>query len=121
MSRASAGVLTSAGSITLPIISVYATATVAPALREVGVFNNTSTSCSLKLIRLTSTGTQGAGITRTFHDDTAGSPACTAFTTHTVAPTLGGDLGYRVVLGAAVGSGVIWTFGDTGIRVPIGT
>ena len=30
---------------------------------------------------------------------------------------LGDDLGYRAVLGAAVGSGVIWTFGDDGILI----
>ena len=42
---------------------------------------------------------------------------CTTNTTHTADATLGEDLGYRAVLGAAVGSGVIWTFGDSGIQI----
>jgi len=30
-------------------------------------------------------------------------------------------MGYRASLGAAVGAGVIWTFGDQGIRIEPGT
>jgi len=47
--------------------------------------------------------------------------SCTAVSTHTVAPTLGDDLGYRASIGAAIGAGVIWTFGDSGLRIPVGT
>jgi hypothetical protein len=120
MARFSTGVRTGAGSTTLPILSLYSTATIGAKLREVGIFNTTATAVELYLCRLTTAGTQGAGIVETGHDPD-NPPACTAFTTHTGNPTLGGDLGYRGVLGAAIGSGIIWTFGDSGIRIPVGT
>lgn len=121
MPRFSVGDRTGAGSTTLPLISLYAAAAVEGKLREVGAFNTTSTSLEIYLARFSTTGTQGTGLTETKHDPGSAAPGCTAFETHTVAPTLAGDLGYRAALGAAVGSGVIWTFGDTGLRIPAGT
>ena len=120
MARYSAGVLTGAGSTTLPIVSLYSAAAVNGKLREIGVFNSTTTALSLKLVRLTSAGTQGAGLTEARHDPDSAAASCTAVTTHSGAPTLGDDLGYRASLGAAIGSGLIWTFGDTGLRITIG-
>jgi hypothetical protein len=121
MPRYSAGVKTGAGSTTLPIISLYSVAATGPKLREVGVFNTTATAVDIKLVRLTSAGTQGAGLVEAKHDPDSAAAQCTAFTTHTANPSLGDDLGYRASLGAAIGSGVIWTFGDQGIRVPLAT
>ena len=121
MARYSAGVKSSAGSTTLPLASLYAAAAVGAKLREIGVFNTTSTALDVKLVRLTTTGTQGSGLTEGKHDPESASASCTAFTTHSGNPTLGDDLGYRASLGAAVGAGVIWTFGDQGLRVPVGT
>jgi hypothetical protein len=120
MARFSAGVKTTAGSTTLPIISIYSIAGVAPKIREIGVFNTTTNAVDLKLVRLTTAGTQGAVITEAKYDPDSASASCTAFTTHSGAPTLGDDLGYRVTIADAIGAGVIWTFGDTGIRVPVG-
>lgn len=120
MARYSAGVLTGAGSTTLPIISLYSGASVGPKIREIGVFNTTSTAVALNLVRLTSAGTQGASQTEAKHDPDSAAASCDCRATHTGAPTLGDDLGYRASLGAAVGSGVIWTFGDTGLRVATG-
>lgn len=120
MARHSSGVLTAAGSATLPIISLYAVAANGGKLVEVGVFNTTATAVALSLIRLTTAGTQGSGLTESNHDPAV--PALmTAFTTHSGAPTLGDDLGYRGVLGAAVGSGIIWTMSGGGIIIPVGT
>ena len=121
MARYAVGVLTGAGSTVLPIISLYSTAAVSPVVREIGLTNTTSTAVALKLTYLTTAGTQGAGLTETKYRESAGAAVCTAFTTHTVAPTLGGDLGYRASLGAAVGAGVIWTFGEQGLTPPLGT
>ena len=118
MARYSSGVLTGAGSTTLPIISLYGTATVGARIREIGLTNTTSTAVALKLIRLVATGTQGAALVEAKHDIESGAAVATAVTTHTVDPTASAvDLGYRASLGAAVGAGVIWTFGDTGLRV----
>jgi len=121
MARYSSGVKTSAGSTSLPIISIYAAAAVGGKVREIGVFNTTATAVDVKLTRVTTTGTQGAGQTAAKYDADAANASCGVFTTHSVAPTLGNDLGYRASLGAAIGAGVIWTFGDTGLRIPVGT
>lgn len=122
MPRYSAGVRTGAGSTTLPIISIYAAAAVGCRVREIGVFNTTATAVALHVVRLAATGTQGAGQVEAKHDPASAAAGCTVFTTHTVDPTSGViDLGYRTTLGAAVGSGVIWTFGDSGLVLPVGT
>lgn len=119
MARFSLGALSAgAGSTTLPLMSLYSVASAGFALREVGISNTAATAVSLKLVRVSTTGTQGSAIagTQLGYDVQRLTPACKLFQTHTVAPTVTDDLGYRVVLGAAVGAGVIWTFGDIGIR-----
>jgi hypothetical protein len=121
MARYSAGVLTTAGSTTLPIASIYSAASVAPKIREIGIFNTSSTAVAVKLARLTTAGTQGAGQTEAKYDPDSASASSTVFTTHSGGPTIGDDLGYRATLGAAAGAGVIWTFGESGLRVPTGT
>jgi hypothetical protein len=120
MARYQVGAKTTAGSTTLPIISVYAAAAVGCTLRAVGLTNTTSTAVDLKLVRLTSTGTQGAGLTEAKHNPDSPAASCTGFTTHSANPGLGDDLGYRWSLGAAVGAGVIETFGDAGLRISVG-
>lgn len=121
MARYASGGRTTAGSTTLPILSLYGGGNVVPRVREIGVFNTAATAVALKLVRLTSTGTQGAGqVEAKFDPDSAASDA-DCFLTHSGAPTLGDDLGYRVQLGAAIGAGVIWTFSDSGLRIPKST
>ena len=122
MARYSVATLsTGAGSTTLPLVSVYAVASVAGTFREVGVFNTTATGVAVRLVRLSSTGTQGAAmpVAGRYNPDSVAA-SMLGFNTHTVAPTLT-DAGYRAQLGAAIGSGVIWTFGDLGIRLAVGT
>ncbi len=117
MSRFSAGVRTTAGTSLRPMMSLYSPAASTGILREVGCFNTTTTALEIFLTRLTDTGTQGAGLTEARYNPKGPPALCTAFTTHTADVTLGDDLGYRAVLGAAVGSGVIWTFGDSGLQI----
>jgi hypothetical protein len=122
MARYASGTRTGAGSTTLPILSIYAAAAVNFRLREVGCFNTTATAVAIKLVRLASAGTQGAGLVEAKLDSSSVAASCTVFTTHTGAPTLGDDLGYRFTCGAAIGAGVIWTFGgDVGINCDVGT
>ena len=120
MARYSTGVRTSAGSTTLPIISLYAAAAVGAKIVEIGCFNTTTTAFAIFLTRMTTTGTLGAGLAEAPWDTDTVAASCTAFTTHTVAPTLGAHLGYRASIGAAVGAGIIWSFGERGIRIPVG-
>ncbi len=117
MPRFGAGTLTGAGSTTLPLMSLYSAASSVGALREVGVFNTTAVAVAVKLVRLDTKGTQGAGLVEARHNPKRPAALCTAFTTHTVNPALGDDLGYRAQLGAAIGSGLVWSFGEDGLVI----
>lgn len=100
---------TIAPSATLPCISLYATAAVTFSILEIGITNTTATACVVGLCKLSTTGTQGTGITAASLGQGGVAPTCTMKNGHTVGPTLT-DAGYRWSLGAAIGSGVIWTF-----------
>ena len=114
MARYMVSAVTTAGSTTLPIISLYGGTTVRPRIREIHLFNTTTTAVFLKVVRVTSAGTQGTALTEMpmIQEDVAS--IATAFNTHSGGPTITtGDL-WRGALGAAVGSGIILTFPDPG-------
>jgi hypothetical protein len=94
--------------------SVYATTGVKPRIREIGVFNTTATACAVGVARATATGTQGAGLTEVCIDDDSHTAIATGFNTHTADATVGASI-RQASLGAAVGSGVIFTFGGDGL------
>lgn len=114
------GRTTIAPTATLPAVSLYATAARRLKVKEVHLFNSTATSFVAALNRLTTAGTQGAGLTEVCEDDTDAVIIGTAFAGHSVAPTLGGEV-RRTDVGAAVGSGMIWTFSEAGLQIPAGT
>lgn len=105
---------TGAGSTTLPIAGLMSVAGVRPRLVEVGISNSTATACAVALRRVTAAGTSGATQSVVYESDSAQTALATPKDTWTVAPTfVAGNL--RVFsLGAAIGSGVIWTFGGGG-------
>lgn len=84
---------------------------------EIGVFNTTATACAIGLARATATGTQGAGLTEVGESDDLQTPIATAFNTHTADATVGATF-RQASLGAAIGSGVIWTFSEQGLIIP---
>lgn len=112
---------TNGGTSTLPAISVYNDTTIVAKFREVGIFNTTNTATDMRLVTLTATGTQGTALTEQAYDSGLGASAADGFNSHSAGTPVGADLGYRASLGAAIGAGVIWTFGDSGIRVAAGT
>jgi hypothetical protein len=118
-SRYSAGLLTSAGSTTLPLFAIVGASTIRPRVWEIGLFNTTAVAVALKLVRMTTAGTPGTAASAICtHVPEDSAPVAAFRGTYTgAAPTIT-DAGYRCVLGAAVGSGCIWTFGDTGIIIP---
>jgi hypothetical protein len=121
MSRfAVSGRSTIVGSATLPQFSLYAAANVHPHVREVAVFNTTVSGFVVALMRLSSAGTQGTAKTEVPEGDPLQASLAQAFNGHTVAPTLNGEL-RRATIGAALGSGIIWTFGDRGLKIDSGT
>lgn len=90
-------------------------------LREVGVFNTTTSAVCVGLAVCTATGTQAGGLTEYQEDDaTAPAPAETAFTSQSSDSTVAATI-RQCSLGAAIGSGIIWTFGERGLEVTEGT
>ncbi len=87
-------------------------------ITEIGVFNTSSTAFDVKLARISSgPGTVGAALTKTAVDNPSASSNALAFTTHTAGAVTLTDGGYRASIGAAIGSGVIWTFAGDGLEV----
>lgn len=111
-----------AGSATLPIASLYATGNGRPRVVEIGVFNSTATAVVVALKRLTTAGGQGATQAGTYEDDPSQTAVATPKDTHTVtAPTITAVAIRQAALGAAIGNGVIWTFGGgktQGLTIP---
>jgi hypothetical protein len=127
------GRTTIVGTSALPNVSLYATAAVRPRIVEVGLWNTSSSPVEVALVRLTTAGTQGTGLTETSDDMPEHTAIATGFAGHTVGPTIGSEM-KRAVLAAAVGAGVIWTWPDgnplaitsattngIGVIVPTGT
>lgn len=122
MARYTVGVRsTGAGSTTLPTGSLFAAANNDVYVVEIGAFNTTATACTIGVRRATALGTQGSGLTEIPWDPDTTAAAATAYDTHTVTPTFTGGVYRNASLGAAIGSGVIWTFPGKGLRIPKGT
>jgi hypothetical protein len=109
-----------AGSTTLPAASLYAKANEPLWLVEVGVVNTTVTAVSMALRRATTAGTQGAAQGVQYEEDNTVTVRGDPRDTHTVAPTLTAGSVRNGVIGASIGSGVIWTFGARGLFIPAG-
>lgn len=120
MRNSVAGRSTVAGTSARAIASLFATASVGFRLREVGIFNTTATAVAVALARFTNANNVGAGLTEAEWDGTAPATTITGFAGHTGDGGVGDTL-RQASLGAAIGAGVIWTFGDSGIIVPVGT
>ena len=110
MSRCAVATRTSAVPTALRGPSLYATASVRPQIRKIEVYNTTATAAAVAVVRATATGTQGAGLTEVPLDDDSHTCLATGFNTHTADATVGSPV-VQASLGAAVGSGVIWTWG----------
>jgi hypothetical protein len=89
---------------------------VRPAVREIGVFNTTATATAVMICRASATGTQGAGLTEVAETDDSHTVVATAFNTHTADATVGGPI-RQASIGAAIGSGVVFTWGDNGLII----
>lgn len=119
MRHSIAGRATVVGTTVRAMASVFAIAAVGGKIREVGVFNTTSTAVAVGLIRFTNATGVGAGLTEADYD--AANPAqCTGFAGHTADGAVG-QVFRQATLGAAAGAGVIWTFGDSGLLIAVGT
>jgi hypothetical protein len=122
MARYSVGTRsTGAGSTTLAVGSLFAAASNDVYVVEVGAFNTTATACNIAIRRWTAVGTAGSGLSEIPWDPDTTAATATGFDTHTVTGTITAGYYNTAALGAAIGSGVIWTYGGKGIRIPKGT
>jgi hypothetical protein len=113
-----------AGTATLPMASLYAQATGALWVVEIGVTNTTINAYAISLKRFSTLGTVGAvvpGVGYEENDVNATTKGIAADTHTGTAPTaVAGEL-RRASIGASIGSGIIWTFGGRGLFIPSGT
>jgi hypothetical protein len=100
--------------------SVFSIASRNAKIREVGVFNTTTTAVAVAMCRFTNATGVGAGLTEVLYDELSPAPNSTGFAGHTADGAVGSNFRFAS-LGASIGSGVIWTFGDTGIVLQSGT
>jgi hypothetical protein len=84
------------------------------------VFNTTTTATSVALYRATTLGTTSANFTARSEDSEI-TPVGVLVNDWSADPTITAGPFAQGALGAAIGAGVIWTFGGEGIRVPAGT
>jgi len=115
-----AGRSTVVGTSARAIASLFAIAARTVKVREVGVFNTTATALAAALVRFTNATGVGAGLTEAPWDTEGPVPNATGFAGHTADGAIGGVI-RQASLPAAIGGGVIWTFGDTGLVIPAGT
>lgn len=112
---------TAAATSLLPMASIYATAGVRPQIIEIGIFNTTATAVNVALCRLTTAGTSSA-VTAIYGSDDSQTASSTPRNTHSsTGPTISTGIIRAASLGAAIGSGVIWTFGDNALVIPAAT
>lgn len=115
-----AGRSTVVGTAARAMASVFAVAASNGRIREIGVFNTTAIALSVALAKFSNATGVGAGLTEAEYDEAAPVPACTGFAGHTADGAISQTF-RQASLGAAIGSGVIWTFGGSGLIIPIGT
>lgn len=89
-------------------------------VREIGVFNTTTTAFGVAIVRATSGGNRGAAITATSENDPGHTVLGVPVNVHAAAATLAGTA-RQASIGAAIGAGVIFTFGDNGLQIAAGT
>ena len=115
------GRATVVGTTTVACVSIFNTAAGSFRIREVGVSNTTAVAVAVGMIRFSAATNVGTGLTEVQYDPSDFPPLCTVFAGHTGAGTTAGGIIVQATLGAAVGSGWVWTFGDMGLRATVGT
>lgn len=115
-----AGARTS-GTAGKPLGSLFAAANNDIYIIECGVFNTTTTAVCVATQRATAQGTGGSGLSELPWDPDTTAATATALDTHSADATLTAGYFNTATLGAAAGAGVIWTYGNKGIRIPKGT
>ena len=88
-------------------------------LVETGIFNTTTSAFAVAVVRASAAGTPAGAVTETSEDSEV-TPVGVVNTSHSADATVGGPFN-QASIGAAIGAGVIWTYGGRGLRAPAGT
>lgn len=116
------GISSAAATATLPAFTLAAAAGSGGRLREVGIFNTTATAFYASLRNFSTAGTRGAAVSSYAQSKLSAAAACTGADANTsTAPTLVAGTIRVANIPAAIGGGVIWTFGDSGLELLAGT
>jgi hypothetical protein len=116
------GISSAAATSTLPAVTVAAAAGNGFRVREIGIFNTTTTAFYASVRRFSSAGTRGAALDEFQLDQNSAAANCTGADANTsTAPTLVAGTPRIATIPAAIGGGVIWTFPDNGLAVDVGT
>lgn len=113
--------MSAAPTSTLPGMSIYAAATGSFRLRELWVFNTTTTAFMFALRRATTAGTAGAAVDEQEYETDGPPVTATVVNSHSVGPTLTAGFIVQASVGAAIGAAAVFSFGDNGLLVPSGT
>ena len=90
-------------------------------VKEIGVFNTTTTAVAVGVAVITATGTQaGTGTGYQIDDPSAPASSETFFTSQSSASTIAKTI-RQASLGAAIGSGVVFVWGDKELECSEGT
>lgn len=119
MARYTAGGTAAGAGVALrPVIAVLSAAAVTAIIREVGIFNTTAVACAYKLVRITG-GTAGGDLVEAKDRERAPAAECIAKGLWTADATIDEDLGFRLQIGASIGSGGIFTL-PAGLETYVG-
>lgn len=112
------GVTNAATSVRGP--NLYCSADGGLRVREIGVFNTTSTAFCVGVGIATALGTVAGAVTEYCEDDNGHTVLGIVNTSHSADATIAATV-RQASVGAAIGAGVIFTFGDNGLYRPEGT
>jgi hypothetical protein len=101
-------------------MSLFAPSSSNGKLRQASAFNTTSTALANAIARFTNATGVGSGQTEGEYDEDAPPPLCTVFAGHTADGAVG-QVFDNSSLGAAIGAGVFWTYGESGLVIQPGT
>lgn len=118
---ASAGGRTDVLPTTLRGPTIASVTTAQPRILEVGIFNTTTTAVAVALQRISATGTVGTALTETGESDFKQTPGGVVTNTGSTNGTAVGSPVRQASLGAAIGSGIIFTFSEQGFLLDYAT
>jgi len=119
MARYSLGFSTPAAAAGAPYADLITAASERAYIREIGLFLNAATASSIGLIRASAVNTATSPVAGQAVDPADAAATATLGTAWSSAPTIGSNYLRKITLPAAIGNGIVWTFGERDMIVPV--